>query len=183
MILNDIKKFEPVNTSCDHDQEQYLCFKLKKSSSKNVTFSSMNVTVVCVFDQQTDDDERWYNFERIHQNFWVRGTRQRLVTSYSRIKTPQNHISFPSSINHYKPAFHLNLTCLTRVRMKPIFLAWEITVSDLGLLLKIKFWRKFWSISYKARSQTEQTCEVSLRRHSYPVLANASHASQRCLNS
>ena len=41
MILNDIKKFEPVNTSCDHDQEQYLCFKLKKSSSKNVTFSSL----------------------------------------------------------------------------------------------------------------------------------------------
>ena len=45
MILNDIKKFEPVNTSWDHDQEQYLYFKLKNSSSKNVTFSSMNVTV------------------------------------------------------------------------------------------------------------------------------------------
>ena len=34
MILNDIKKFEPVNTSCDHDQEQYLCIKLKNHLQK-----------------------------------------------------------------------------------------------------------------------------------------------------
>ena len=42
MILNDIKKSEPVNTVCDHDQKQYFCSKLKKDTpvtSKNVTFS------------------------------------------------------------------------------------------------------------------------------------------------